>query len=280
MSETDEEKKKRWAKSRAMSYMTPAMAHAMAMSKYQSQNKYKEQFNKTKGKGYTAVASTPELEHVKKQSVRQSQTKYKSEFEKNKAKFTQVADDPETLRVRKVTNQVSKIAYEGKGSAIAESKFKKYRATSASQDAEPHKSHHGATEAEKSYGRPVEEDTIQEEHQPQDSTRKYSESDNQTAMESTSAYDDSKDSEEVKQPETEEPEESHSYDNAAEEDYTPQENGDNYYKQEEQYSAQAPEDEEVVEASEGREYREADADDQEVKEFTEGGLDDFYANLG
>lgn len=56
------------------------------------QNKYKESFTKTKGKGYTVVSSTPEIEHAKKQSIRVSQNKYRADFEKNKGKFTSVSN--------------------------------------------------------------------------------------------------------------------------------------------------------------------------------------------
>uniref|UniRef100_H2YLT3 Uncharacterized protein n=1 Tax=Ciona savignyi TaxID=51511 RepID=H2YLT3_CIOSA len=122
MPETDEEKRKRWAKAASVnSFMTPSMVHALNMSKQQSRNKYKEQYDKTKSK-FTPVASTPEIENVKRQSTLLSQSKYKSEFEKNKAKFTQVADDPETLRLSKMSNQASNITYTGKGSAVAKTR--------------------------------------------------------------------------------------------------------------------------------------------------------------
>merc|ERR1711881_102500 len=90
------------------------MAHALNMTKQQSQNKYKSQFLQTKGK-VAAVTETPELLRVKKTQNLISQNKYKSEFEKNKARFTQVADDPETLRVSRVTKQQSNLQYTGKG---------------------------------------------------------------------------------------------------------------------------------------------------------------------
>ncbi|XP_078488189.1 uncharacterized protein LOC100184771 [Ciona intestinalis] len=117
MPETEEEKKKRWAQAAARSaYMTPAMVHALKMSKQQSRNKYTEQFNKTKAK-FTPVASTPEMDNAKRQSSLVSRTQYRSEFEKSKAKFTQIADDPETLRVSKVSKQNSNLSYTGKGPA-------------------------------------------------------------------------------------------------------------------------------------------------------------------
>ncbi|CAK8689682.1 uncharacterized protein LOC143460902 [Clavelina lepadiformis] len=125
MPESEEERKKRWAAAAAKSYMTPTMMHALNMSKQQSQNKYKELFDKTKAKGYTPISSTPEIENAKRMSKLVSQNKYKSDFEKNKAKFTQVADDPETVRVTRVTNQISSHAYHGKGTGISKTRKRK-----------------------------------------------------------------------------------------------------------------------------------------------------------
>merc|ERR1712096_467775 len=122
MPETDEEKQKRWAAARAKNAArTPAMEHALQMSKLASQNQYKSNFTKNKGKGFTQVSSTPIMENVKKQTKLVSQNQYKSEFEKHKAKFTPVADDPLTLNAAKAMNQVSNIAYPGKGSAVSKS---------------------------------------------------------------------------------------------------------------------------------------------------------------
>lgn len=39
--------------------------------------------------------------------------KYHAEFEKQKGKLTQVADDPETLRLRQNTKNISNVAYHG-----------------------------------------------------------------------------------------------------------------------------------------------------------------------
>lgn len=39
--------------------------------------------------------------------------KYHAEFEKQKGKVTQVADDPETLRLRQNTKNISNVAYHG-----------------------------------------------------------------------------------------------------------------------------------------------------------------------
>lgn len=43
----------------------------------------------------------------------QSQVKYHEEFEKQKGKFTQVADDPETLRIRNTHRIISNVSYHG-----------------------------------------------------------------------------------------------------------------------------------------------------------------------
>lgn len=38
---------------------------------------------------------------------------YHADFEKAKGKLTQVADDPETLRIKQNTKQISNVAYHG-----------------------------------------------------------------------------------------------------------------------------------------------------------------------
>lgn len=39
--------------------------------------------------------------------------KYHEDFEKQKGKLTQVADDPETLRIRSISKRISNVAYHG-----------------------------------------------------------------------------------------------------------------------------------------------------------------------
>ncbi|CAG2059665.1 unnamed protein product [Timema podura] len=46
------------------------------------------------------MAETPELKRIAENTKLQSNIKYHAEFEKAKGKFTQVADDPETLRIK------------------------------------------------------------------------------------------------------------------------------------------------------------------------------------
>ncbi|KAK3890133.1 hypothetical protein Pcinc_005909 [Petrolisthes cinctipes] len=43
----------------------------------------------------------------------QHRVQYHADFEKNKAKFTQVADDPETQRLKKNTQIISNVVYHG-----------------------------------------------------------------------------------------------------------------------------------------------------------------------
>uniref|UniRef100_A0A8C0VKT0 LIM and SH3 domain protein 1 n=1 Tax=Cyanistes caeruleus TaxID=156563 RepID=A0A8C0VKT0_CYACU len=61
---------------------------------------------------FTMVADTPENLRLKQQSELQSQIRYKEEFEKNKGKgFSVVADTPELQRIRKTQDQISNIKY-------------------------------------------------------------------------------------------------------------------------------------------------------------------------
>lgn len=71
-------------------------------------------------------------------------------------------------------------------------------------------------------------------------------------------------------------------DEEAEHGYS-QENGDHNQEQSQDAMEEDAEQDEVeTDPSGGREYVEADADadDGELKEYSAGGLDDFYANLG
>ncbi|KAI4822453.1 hypothetical protein KUCAC02_008004, partial [Chaenocephalus aceratus] len=61
---------------------------------------------------FTCVADTPENLRLKQQSQMQSQVRYREDFEKNKGKgFSVVTDTPELQRIRKSQNQISNIKY-------------------------------------------------------------------------------------------------------------------------------------------------------------------------
>lgn len=49
------------------------------------------------------MAETPELKRIAENTKIQSNVKYHADFERSKGKFTQVADDPETLRIKQNT---------------------------------------------------------------------------------------------------------------------------------------------------------------------------------
>ncbi|XP_012672289.1 LIM and SH3 domain protein 1 [Clupea harengus] len=61
---------------------------------------------------FTSVADTPENLRLKQQSKMQSQVQYKEEFEKSKGKgFSVVTDTPEMQRLKKTQDQISNIKY-------------------------------------------------------------------------------------------------------------------------------------------------------------------------
>ncbi|XP_063040564.1 LIM and SH3 domain protein 1 [Engraulis encrasicolus] len=61
---------------------------------------------------FTSVADTPENLRLKQQSKMQSQVLYKEEFEKSKGKgFSVVVDTPESMRLKKTQDQISNIKY-------------------------------------------------------------------------------------------------------------------------------------------------------------------------
>ncbi|XP_018419095.1 PREDICTED: LIM and SH3 domain protein 1 [Nanorana parkeri] len=61
---------------------------------------------------FTTVTDTPENLRLKQQSELQSQIRYKEDFEKNKGKgFSVVADTPELQRIKKTQDQISNVKY-------------------------------------------------------------------------------------------------------------------------------------------------------------------------
>lgn len=61
----------------------------------------------------TTVADTPEARRLAENTRIQSQVKYHEDFEKSKGRVTQVADDPETQRMRNNSKIISNVAYHG-----------------------------------------------------------------------------------------------------------------------------------------------------------------------
>ncbi|XP_072271025.1 LIM and SH3 domain protein 1 [Pyxicephalus adspersus] len=63
---------------------TPENLRLKQQSELQSQIRYKEDFEKSKGKGFSVVADTPELQRIKKTQDQISNVKYHEEYEKNR----------------------------------------------------------------------------------------------------------------------------------------------------------------------------------------------------
>jgi len=62
----------------------------------------------------TTVADTPEIRRLAENTRIQSQAKYHEDFEKSKGKnFTTIADDPETRRIKETSKIISNVAYHG-----------------------------------------------------------------------------------------------------------------------------------------------------------------------
>lgn len=61
----------------------------------------------------TTMAETPELRRIAENTKIQSNVKYHEDFEKSKGKFTQVVDDPEIKRIQQNSKIISNVAYHG-----------------------------------------------------------------------------------------------------------------------------------------------------------------------
>ena len=61
----------------------------------------------------TNVTETPESRRLAENTRLQSQVKYHEDFERTKGKVTQVADDPETVRILNAHRIISNVAYHG-----------------------------------------------------------------------------------------------------------------------------------------------------------------------
>ncbi|NXO00648.1 LASP1 protein, partial [Rhinopomastus cyanomelas] len=63
---------------------TPENLRLKQQTELQSQVRYKEEFEKSKGKGFSVVADTPELQRIKKTQDQISNVKYHREFERSR----------------------------------------------------------------------------------------------------------------------------------------------------------------------------------------------------
>ncbi|XP_034641978.1 nebulin [Trachemys scripta elegans] len=92
-------------------FMTPYLKHSHKMQDLFSQNKYKQQFEKGKGKPYASTADTPELRRIKKVQDQLSEVKYRmaGDVAKTICHVDEKAKDIE--HAKKVSQQVSKVLY-------------------------------------------------------------------------------------------------------------------------------------------------------------------------
>ncbi|XP_072364644.1 LIM zinc-binding domain-containing Nebulette-like isoform X6 [Scyliorhinus torazame] len=93
---------------------TPENLRLKQQSELQSQAKYKEDFERNRGRGFSIVTDTPELQRLKRTQEQISNIKYHEDFERTRGKgFTSVSDDLVTERARKNTQFVSDAMYKG-----------------------------------------------------------------------------------------------------------------------------------------------------------------------
>ncbi|XP_051842372.1 nebulin isoform X5 [Antechinus flavipes] len=92
-------------------FMTPYIAHSQKMQNLFSENKYKENFEKTKGLPYASTTDTPELRRIKKVQDQLSEVKYRMDGDvaKTICHVDEKAKDIE--HAKKVSQQVSKVLY-------------------------------------------------------------------------------------------------------------------------------------------------------------------------
>lgn len=91
----------------------PEMLRIKENTKIQSNAKYHEDFEKSKG-NYTVVADDPETRRILENTKLISQVRYHEDFEKNiKKKYTPVIDSPETTRAIENQKLVSSVEYKG-----------------------------------------------------------------------------------------------------------------------------------------------------------------------
>uniref|UniRef100_A0A8C3M5Y4 Nebulin n=1 Tax=Chrysolophus pictus TaxID=9089 RepID=A0A8C3M5Y4_CHRPC len=92
-------------------FLTPYLQHSNKMKDLFSENKYKEKFNKERGKPYASTIDTPEIRRIKKVQDQLSEVKYRmaGEVARTICHVDEKAWDIE--HAKKVSQQVSKVLY-------------------------------------------------------------------------------------------------------------------------------------------------------------------------
>uniref|UniRef100_A0A670IEP6 Nebulin n=1 Tax=Podarcis muralis TaxID=64176 RepID=A0A670IEP6_PODMU len=92
-------------------FMTPYLDHSSKMQKLFSDNKYKEKFEKERGKPYASTSDTPELRRIKKAQDQLSEVKYRMAGEAAKTNCHVDGQARDIEHAKKVSQQVSKVLY-------------------------------------------------------------------------------------------------------------------------------------------------------------------------
>ncbi|XP_078408689.1 nebulin isoform X2 [Cetorhinus maximus] len=95
-------------------FLTPYLEHSHKMQDLFSSNKYKEEFEKERGKPYAVVSDTPELKRIRKAQAQLSEVKYRSEGDKVKTMCHVDEKARDIEHAKKVSQLVSKVLYKQK----------------------------------------------------------------------------------------------------------------------------------------------------------------------
>ncbi|XDV30576.1 hypothetical protein PO909_033468 [Leuciscus waleckii] len=95
-------------------FMTPYLAHSQKMLDQYSHNKYREEYDKSKGQPYAISADTPEMIRIKKAQEQLSEVKYRMEGLKAKTTSLYDGEAREIAHVKHVSELISKVLYRQK----------------------------------------------------------------------------------------------------------------------------------------------------------------------
>ncbi|XP_041119134.1 nebulin-like isoform X15 [Polyodon spathula] len=95
-------------------FMTPYLAHSQKMQELFSQNKYKENYEKERGKPYGIETDTPELRMIRKAQEQLSEVKYRMDGHKSQTLSNFDGKAREVEHAKKVSQLISKVLYRQK----------------------------------------------------------------------------------------------------------------------------------------------------------------------
>ncbi|XP_051998003.1 nebulin isoform X17 [Xyrauchen texanus] len=95
-------------------FMTPYLTHSQKMLDQYSHNKYREEYEKSKGQPYAISADTPEMIRIKKAQEQLSEVKYRMEGLKSKTTSLYDGEAREIAHVKRVSELISKVLYKQK----------------------------------------------------------------------------------------------------------------------------------------------------------------------